>query len=194
MKNLTINPTFRVPKFVKAAAFGTMLLGVAALTSCGGANKNSDKESETKKQEIEVLNKNIQPIDLTKPNLPIIDRSMNDNRDWDWANTITYKDLDGRTHVFTNGSDAAVSLYKAIQKYSTAENPNITDIFGFEAEVVKQGLLRSDCQRVDLGQVFTELVHQATKSTSDGGEEITVQEYTEMMDSWSNQPGNRVRI
>lgn len=132
-----------------------------------------------------------------KPNIPRIN-----------SNVIQYRNLSGKVVNVRVIDDATISLYKAIQKYSNSYSPDIKDIGGFyadvESNISKVQRDESDAMTVHAsnyhvnGQnvvalrhlqcstMFNKLFDIFTSPNSEGGENITVNEYTKMMDAWSS--------
>ena len=132
-----------------------------------------------------------------KPNIPRIN-----------SNVIQYRNLSGKVVNVRVIDDATISLYKAIQKYSNSYSPDIKDIGGFYADVesniskvqldesndwaVKSRIYDVTSQAVvalrhlQCSTMFNKLFDIFTSPNSEGGENITVNEYTKMMDAWSS--------
>ncbi len=135
--------------------------------------------------------------DYRNPNLPRIS-----------SNLIQYRNLSGNVVNVKVVDNATVSLYKAIQKYSNANSPDIKDIGGFYADV-ESNISKNQRDKTDRPTVyasnyhvngqsvialrhlqcsimFNKLFDIFTSPKSEGGENITVNEYTKMMDAWSS--------
>lgn len=132
-----------------------------------------------------------------KPNIPRIN-----------SNVIQYRNLSGKVVNVRVIDDATISLYKAIQKHSNPYSPDIKDIGGFYADVesniskvqldessdwaVKSRIYDVTSQAVvalrhlQCSTMFNKLFDIFTSPKSEGGENITVNEYTKMMDAWSS--------
>ena len=132
-----------------------------------------------------------------KPNIPRIS-----------SNVIQYRNLSGKVVNVKVVDNATISLYKAIQKYSNVNSPDINDIGGFYADVesniskvqldessdwgVKSRIYDVTSQAVvalrhlQCSTMFNKLFDIFTSPKSEGGENITVNEYTKMMDAWSS--------
>ena len=132
-----------------------------------------------------------------KPNIPRIN-----------SNVIQYRNLSGKVVNVRVVDDATISLYKSIQKYSNVNSPDINDIGGFYADVesniskvqwdesddwaAKSRIYDATSQAVvalrhlQCSTMFNKLFDIFTSPNSEGGENITVNEYTKMMDAWSS--------
>ena len=132
-----------------------------------------------------------------KPNIPRIN-----------SNVIQYRNLSGKVVNVRVVDDATISLYKSIQKYSNVNSPDINDIGGFYADVesniskvqwdesddwaAKSRIYDATSQAVvalrhlQCSTMFNKLFDIFTSPKSEGGENITVNEYTKMMDAWSS--------
>ena len=159
----------------------TIALSAMAMSGCGSKSNNEVKETQNK---IELA-----PYDSTKANLPIIegDKVIFRNQDGDIVTVKSDDDADGQI---------TQSLYKAIRKFSTPENPNITEPTKFYTEVSKyipknyqSGVYNSSTHNSyhALVQGFlNKLFDIYAEDDSEAGTTITVNEYTEMMDAWSS--------
>ena len=157
------------------------MLTLSAMTF---ASCSSEKQNKEEKNKIELA-----PYDSTKANLPIID-----------GNNVIYRNTDGDIVTVQSDDDAdgqiTQSLYKAIRKFSTAENPNITESGKFYSEVSKYipknyqtGLYNSNAHNGYHALVqgfFDQLYNIHAEDDSPEGSTITVDEYTQMMDAWSS--------
>ena len=156
-----------------------VIAGVAALT-CIGLNSCS------KKCDSKPIQERKDSIDITKPNLPVM------NKD-----SIYYLGLDGKLNSAINSGEVA-AVYNAISKMSTTKNPDITDTDDFYLEVQKniqaerddkntwvQPRIEKNVFKSRLSDYFDKVFQLYTKSESDGGSTITVKEYTKMMDAFS---------
>ena len=159
----------------------TIALSASALSNFGSRSGNEVKEIKNK---IELA-----PYDSTKANLPIID-----------GDKVIFRNTDGDIVTVKSADDAdgqiTQSLYKAVRKFSTPENPNITESGKFYSEVSKYipknyqtGLYSSNAHNGYHALVqgfFDQLYNIHAEDDSPGGTTITVKEYTEMMDAWSS--------
>lgn len=155
-------------------------LSTLALSGCD--KKSSSKENNIAGKELVSTDS----IDLTKPNLPLID-----------GNKISYKRLNGENVTLKIESYpslkniAAASLYKTISKMSTQQQPNIEDVEEFYVEFEKNNDKSNSINEARLPQIqasmmFDNLFRLFTAPDSDRGKTITVKEYTQMMDAWSS--------
>jgi len=89
------------------------------------------------------------------------------------------------------------SLYKAILKHSTKVQPNIVDTEKFYMDVEKNFSKRAFSSRtavnsaleseyIAISNMFDRLYRVVTDDRSQEGKTITVEEYTNMMDTWSS--------
>ena len=191
-------------KIFKTLAVATPLaISALALTGCNSNDNNKASQSVSKDYssmpiEQKYAAKSEEKIDNNKPNLP---RRVN-------SDIIQYRNLLGKPVDVKIVDDATISLYSAIQKHSTKNSPEIKDIGGFyadvESNISKAQKDESDYMNVqgsiyDLnGQnvvalrhlqcsnMFNKLFDIFTSPKSEGGENITVNEYTKMMDAWSS--------
>ena len=164
----------------KVAEQGTvMIAGVATLAYIG-------LNSCSKQREDKPIQERKDSIDITKPNLPVM------NKD-----SIYYLGLDGKLNSAINSSEVA-AVYNAISKMSTKEKPDISDTDNFYLEVQKniqadrddknmwvQPRIEKNVFKSRLSDYFDKVFQLYTKSESDGGSIITVKEYTKMMDAFS---------
>lgn len=159
----------------------TMLaLSAMSVSSCG-REKNNNITNNTKNK-VELAQ-----YDSTKANLPVIDGDI-----------ITYRNINGDIVSIKNDKGQTLALYKAINKFSTKENPNITESKKFFTEVTKNIPKTQNRGFIDESSVvratnllhstilFNELYDIFTDEDSEKGETITVNEYTQMMDAWSS--------
>ena len=153
---------------------GIATLACVALNSC------------SKQQEDKPIQERKDSIDITKPNLPVM------NKD-----SIYYLGLDGKLNSAINSREVA-AVYNAISKMSTKEKPDISDTDDFYLEVQKniqadrddknmwvQPRIEKNVFKSRLSDYFDKVFQLYTKSESDGGSIITVKEYTKMMDAFS---------
>lgn len=174
-------------KLSMKTAIPATMVALSAMTVAGCGSKIN---SETNKNKIELA-----PYDSTKQNLPII----NDNK-------VTYRNMDGDIVTIqsmetknSRYSKLMTSLYKAINKFSTKENPNITNPDGFYVEVEKNipKSFKSESipdeydelyalKSLQASHMLSELVDMFTEDDSEDGKNISVNEYTQMMDAWSS--------
>lgn len=166
---------------VKTIIPTTMLaLSTMAITSCGSKTNSNINKNTINKMELA-------PYDSTKANLPIID-----------GDRITFRNTDGDIVSIKNDEGQTLALYKAINKFSTKENPNITESKKFFTEVSKNipktdntimtshyGTIRAT-NLLHSTMLFNELFDLFTDENSEKGDTITVNEYTQMMDAWSS--------
>ncbi len=159
----------------------TMLaLSAMAVSSCG--SKVNNDVNNNPKNKVKLAS-----FDSTKANLPIID-----------GNKVTYRNTDNDVVSIRAGlfEENTLALYKAINKFSTKENPNITEPEKFYAEVEKNipknslnDVLQVQAQALvgmQCSNLLDELVDIYTDGDSEKGKTITVNEYTQMMDAWSS--------
>ena len=187
-----------------------------ALTGCYSNENNKATEEPSSNKETKELsvsknensasiensihNDNAKPnkkIDINKPNLPRINSDI-----------IQYKNLSGKLVDVEIVDNATISLYSAIQKHSTTGSPEIKDIGDFYADVesniskaqndkpdrvlVDAGMFDLSRQNIialrhlQCSNMFNKLFDIFTSPKSEGGEAITVKEYTKMMDAWSS--------
>lgn len=157
-----------------------MTAGVATL-ACVAFNSCSKQQQEDKP-----IQERKDSIDITKPNLPVM------NKD-----SIYYLGLDGKLNSAINSREVA-AVYNAISKMSTKEKPDISDTDDFYLEVQKniqadrddknmwvQPRIEKNVFKTRLSDYFDKIFQLYTKSESDGGSIITVNEYTKMMDAFS---------
>lgn len=157
-----------------------MTAGVATL-ACVAFNSCSKQQQEDKP-----IQERNDSIDITKPNLPVM------NKD-----SIYYLGLDGKLNSAINSREVA-AVYNAISKMSTKEKPDISDTDDFYLEVQKniqadrddknmwvQPRIEKNVFKTRLSDYFDKIFQLYTKSESDGGSIITVKEYTKMMDAFS---------
>lgn len=153
-------------------------LSTLALSGCD-KNSSSKENNITEKELVST-----DSIDLTKPNLPVIGKEY-----------IQYRGLDGKTHKVVN-SDNTAALYQAIAKMSTKEEPDILDPETFYVEVQKEIQKAPDnwnnskdiSESIDkhrLSSYFDKLYNRFAAFESEEGSNITVREYTMMMDAFS---------
>lgn len=202
--------------FKTLAVTTPLAISAFALTGCHNHNHDHDGyrafEEQTNfenystplQQERQVYNENDssrttqqERPDYRNPNLPRIS-----------SNLIQYRNLSGNVVNVKVVDNATVSLYKAIQKYSNANSPDIKDIGGFYADV-ESNISKNQRDKTDRPTVyasnyhvngqsvialrhlqcsimFNKLFDIFTSPKSEGGENITVNEYTKMMDAWSS--------
>lgn len=158
------------PMIRNAALASTVALAAIGTASCSKVNSGESVKAET-------ILQSQKPMDFTKPNLLVID-----------GDKVTYRNVDGDVVEIENRLRTH-SLYKAINKYSTVENPNIDDVEGFYCEVEKNNIPTYG-QNKDLSARSTILLKNLydmfTAPDSEGGKTITVKEYTHMMEAWSS--------
>lgn len=174
-----------IQKVLGTGIAGSMImLAPAALNSCSHTSENSQEqkaELAVNKQE-ELLSTD--SIDLTKPNLPLIREDY-----------IQYRGLDGKVNKIVN-SEKTASLYKAIAEMSTDKKPEIADADEFYVAVQKDIQKANECvtvhaytaqnlDRFRISNYFENLLKRFTAPESEGGSNITVREYTLMMDAFS---------
>ena len=166
-----------------------MALSAMTMSSCIGCGTPVKEKEKERTEQISNYAAQIAPFDTAKANLPIIegDRVIFRNEDGD---IITIKSDDDA------GGQITQSLYKAIRKFSTPENPNITSSEKFYSEISKyipknfqSGIYNSNVHNGyhELIQGFlNKLFDIYAEDDSEGGTTITVREYTQMMDAWSS--------
>ncbi|MBR1775857.1 hypothetical protein IJ750_02120 [bacterium] len=163
--SLSINPMSSIKAMIVA---GSIALASQALSSCSGAQNNKSDSFEKQKIEKTDTIEKTTPIDLSKPNLPEIN-----------GRYVNFKDLNGKTIKIETDRYTRV-IYEAIKKFSTKENPDITDTHGFKLYVFDE--LKDDPSFNTKNMVaFLELYHEATDPAKDKGDTISVKEYTNMM-------------
>lgn len=193
-------------KILKTLAVATPLaISALALTSCQSNDNNKVTEEQSVSKDYNSMPiepkynaKSEEKIDNNKPNLP---RRID-------SDIIQYRNLSGKLVNVKVIDNATISLYSAIQKHSTANFPEIKDIGGFYADVetnisktskdtsdnmTAQGTI-SDLssqniialRHLQCSNMFNKLFDIFTAPKSEGGEAITVKEYTKMMDAWSS--------
>ncbi len=162
------------------------MFAFSALTLAGCGNNKIQNAHESAKSKVIPA-----AYDSTKANLPIID-----------GDKVTYRNTDGDVVTIKSGlyKENTLALYKAINKFSTIENPNITEPEKFYAEVEKNipknslnDVLQTQAQALvgmQCSNLLAELVDIYTDGDSEKGKTITVNEYTQMMDAWSST-GNK---
>ena len=123
----------------------------------------------------------------TKPNLPIIE-----------GDSIAFRNSDNEVIKIKDDKYGYISsLYKAILKHSTKVQPNIVDTEKFYMDVEKNFSKRafSDSPAINsalesgyiaISNMFDRLYRVVTDDRSQEGKTITVEEYTNMMDTWSS--------
>lgn len=159
----------KIMSIISKASLGTLAIVAAVrIPSC-----LEDKEIEKAASMMQPQ----KPMDFSKPNLPVVDE-----------NTITYRNVDGDVVCITNKGKSFEALYKTINKYSTKENPNITDADGFYCEIEKHNMHNGRYRDIATGPsiLLKNLYDIFTAPDSEEGKTITVKEYTHMMDAWSS--------
>ncbi|MCM1004301.1 MAG: hypothetical protein NC408_08175 [Candidatus Gastranaerophilales bacterium] len=169
---LKISPIVR-----NAALASTMALAAMGTVSCSKSDSNSNESPQ-----MTVLKSN-KPMDFSKPNLPMVEQSGGI-----YCHKISYRNVDGDVVEIETRDQNKTSLYNAIKKYSTNENPNIDDVEAFYCEVEKQNAARGGYYDRSARNtlLLKNLYDIFTKPDSEGGKTITVKEYTHMMDAWSS--------
>ena len=168
-----INNLFR-PKVKAALLAGTLCLAssVVSANAAGSSNKYNNFSQNSDPQ----LTTTTSLLDTTKPNLPTIAKTY-----------IGFKSLNGDEICIARGVYAD-ALYKAVIATSTNEEPNITDVGRFYAEVEKNipgGVSENDLLRIrNVTNRFKNLFDLFTHPDSKEGRTITVEEYTSMMEAW----------
>lgn len=163
---LKISPIIR-----NAALASTLALATLGTASCSKESSNETIKTETVLQPQK-------PMDFTKPNFPAIH-----------GNKVTYRNIEGDIVEFDLETSPKAALYKAINKYSTTENPNIDDVEGFYCEVEKNNRTPfNDMKFFSIRStiLLKNLYDMFTAPDSESGKTITVKEYTHMMDAWSS--------
>lgn len=154
--------------------------GITTL-ACAGFNSCSKKHSY--KPQLEQTDS----INTKKPNIPLIGKD-----------SIYYRGLDGKVKNVANSEEIA-SLYNAISKMSTNENPNIANSEDFYIEVQKniqgekeeknvwvQPRIEKNIFKARISEYFDNIFKLFTRPESEEGSVITVREYTKMMDAFSD--------
>ena len=191
--------------FKTLAVTTPLAISALVLTGCNSSENNKAVDEQPISEnyspmpiEKEYNAKSNEKIDINKPNLP---RRID-------SNIIQYRNLSGKPVNVKIVDNATISLYSAIQKHSTSDSPEIKDIGGFyadvESNISKTQKDESDKMTIqasvyDLGgqnvialrhlqcsNMFNKLFDIFTSPKSEGGEAITVNEYTKMMDAWSS--------
>ena len=170
-------------------AAGISAICTGLMTSC--ANSKSTQEENVKTEVVvkpsfaQHLEKDI--FESTKPNLPIIE-----------GDSIAFKNTDNEVIKIKDDRYGYISsLYKAILKHSTNEQPNIVDTEKFYMDVEKNFSKKafSDSPAINsalesgyiaISNMFDRLYRVVTDDRSQEGKTITVEEYTNMMDTWSS--------
>lgn len=191
-------------KILKTLAVATPLaISALAITGCHSNDNNKVSQSVSKDYSYMPIEqkynaKSEEKIDNNKPNLP---RRVN-------SDIIQYRNLSGKLVDVKIVDDATISLYSAIHKHSTKSSPEIKDIGGFYADVesniskaqydesdnmTAQGSISKlngqsviALRHLQCSTMFNKLFDIFTSPKSEGGENITVNEYTKMMDAWSS--------
>ena len=161
------------------AVTSALLLSALTASSCLKEDNNNKITQDT----VELTNLKNSELDLSKPNLPVITDDY-----------IYYKNLDGDVIQLDRNKRGSAehkscgsSVYKAIQKMSTTDSPNIEDVGRFYSEVEKDNLNFSrGINILHATQKFKNLFDVYTHPDSKLGRTISVEEYTAMMDAWSS--------
>lgn len=207
---LPVSLSAPVTKYAKKAAIGGVLLASSILMpGCQSPKTNNSIASNHQTEMVDTITEQAvksdtvvevkpEPLDLTKPNIPIIAgrEEIFAYTYRYWAEYAVFKDFNGKDMAvkltdpyWGYHSQYQFALYRAIPKFSTEESPNITDIDGFIQEVVDQGLLKvpvwkkrkGERRRRQVVNRFLDMINRYTAPNSDGGKDITVREYTSMM-------------
>ena len=191
----------------KTVLAGVMLASSLLISGCQSPKTSNPKTPNNQKEMIDTINIQAEnnsvtevkpePLDLTKPNVPIIAGREEIFAQYRyWAEYAVFKDFDGQNicvkltdPYWGYHSQYQFALYRAIPKFSTEKSPNITNIDGFIQEVVDQGLLevpvwiksKAARRRQEVVNGFMDMVERYTAPNSDAGKDITVKEYTSMM-------------
>lgn len=191
-------------KILKTLAAATPLaISALAITGCHSNDNNKvsqyvSKDYSSMPIEQKYNAKSEEKIDNNTPNLP---RRVN-------SDIIQYRNLSGKLVDVKIVDDATISLYSAIHKHSTKNSPEIKDIGGFytdvESNISKAQYDESDnmtaqgsiyelngqnvvaLRHLQCSTMFNKMFDIFTSPNSEGGENITVNEYTKMMDAWSS--------
>ena len=164
-----------------------LAISSTALFSCGDGSKAREEKIKT---EIVANFANSLEHDVfepSKPNLPIIE-----------GDSIAFRNTDNEVIKIKDDRYSYISsLYKAILKHSTNEQPNIVDTEKFYMDVEKNFSKKafSDSPAINsalesgyiaISNMFDRLYRVVTDDRSQEGKTITVEEYTNMMDTWSS--------
>lgn len=166
---------------VFGAGLVSSAVALSALTL--GSCKNSyAPENEPKLEDVDSLN-------LTKVNKPVIGKDY-----------ILYRGLDGKVNQVKN-NQYTLPLYESIAKYSTKKCPDILDPESFYIDVQKEiQKVPNDpgtpyqTQSIEKNRIsifFDNLFKLFTALESEEGSNITVREYTMMMDAFSKVANNK---
>ena len=168
-------------------ALAALAVSSTALFSCGDGSKAREEKINT---EIVTNFANSLEHDVfepSKPNLPIIE-----------GDNIAFKNTDNEVIKIKDDRYGYISsLYKAILKHSTNEQPNIVDTEKFYMDVEKNFSKKafSDSPAINsalesgyiaITNMFDRLYRVVTDDRSQEGKTISVEEYTNMMDTWSS--------
>ena len=170
-------------------AAGISAICAGLMTSC---TNSKPTQEESIKTEVVVKPSFATPLEKdifepTKPNLPIIE-----------GDSIAFRNSDNEVIKIKDDRYGYISsLYKAILKHSTNEQPNIVDTEKFYMDVEKNFSKKafSDSPAINsalesgyiaISNMFDRLYRVVTDDRSQEGKTITVEEYTNMMDTWSS--------
>ena len=168
-------------------ALAALAVSSTSLFSCGDGSKAKEEKINT---EIVTNFANSLEHDVfepSKPNLPIIE-----------GDNIAFKNTDNEVIKIKDDRYGYISsLYKAILKHSTNEQPNIVATEKFYMDVEKNFSKKafSDSPAINsalesgyiaISNMFDRLYRVVTDDRSQEGKTITVEEYTNMMDTWSS--------
>ena len=160
----------------------TTMLALSAMVFSINSNQAKNNVNNNQKNKVELAQ-----YDSTKANLPVID-----------GDRVTFRNADGDIVSIKNDGGQTLALYNAINKFSTKENPNITESKKFFTEVSKNIPKVEDASMINNYRIvratnllhstmlFNELFDLFTDEDSEKGKTITVNEYTQMMDAWSS--------
>lgn len=164
-----------------ASAFALTALGTASCSKSETKTNDSFQNTGISNQE-----QGRKTMDFSKPNLPMVEINALT------GNQVIYRNVDGDLVKITRCSDEKLSLYNAINKYSTVEKPDIEDVEGFYCKVEKNNIQSSGSgimyfdSSVRKTMLLKNLYDIFTAPDSEKGKTITVKEYTHMMDAWSS--------
>lgn len=168
-------------------ALAALAVSSTALFSCGDGSKAREEKINTEIVTNFANSLEHDVFESSKPNLPIIE-----------GDNIAFKNTDNEVIKIKDDRYGYISsLYKAILKHSTNEQPNIVDTEKFYMDVEKNFSKKafSDSPAINsalesgyiaITNMFDRLYRVVTDDRSQEGKTITVEEYTNMMDTWSS--------
>lgn len=164
-----------------ALAGTTALMTTIAVSSC----KSKNEVPESQKPNIYELALTLDNIEPNRPNLPII-----------FKNSVAYRNSNNELTVIDKANGVTLSLYEAIQKYSTEQKPDIENTIDFYIDVEKnipknEGFsnlygIRKAISHFQASTLFNKMFDLFTDIKSEKGEAISVKEYTKMMEAWDS--------